>query len=197
MSSVIRSVRARDTKPPMVTLTVASGEETVKYTITEGTYRGIGCPLSGVEIEDGALEVIAAEDEERRAVAKALSALSYSDKNERELYAKLVTSGFSREAAEAAVKECVMLGYVNERRQIEHLVRKYYRALEGPSRIAMRLAARGYRKDEARAVITELRESGELDFAASRAALIEKKLPEGASSEEVKKLLFKHGYGHD
>ena len=196
MSAQIRSVRAKDSKPPLVVLTVACEDIIIKYTVTEGTYRNIGCPLSGEEIDEDALEIIASEDEYRRALAKALSLISYSDKTERVLYSRLIASGFCKNAASAAVKECVMLGYVNEERQIEHLIYKYYRALEGPSKILMRLASRGYSGKDARAVLTRMRDAGELDFKASKKMLLDKKYPDGATPEEIKKLLYKYGYGH-
>ena len=197
MISVIHSIRAKNTKPPTLVLTVVCGEKTAKYNITEGTYRSIGCPLSGEEIDAATMEVIAREDEERRALAKALSVLSYSDKNRRELYARLISAGFSAPAAKAAVKECVIHGYVNESRQLEHLVMKYARALEGPTKICARLTARGYSKNAILETVSELTARGEIDLEQSKQLLISKKYPEGASSEEIKKLLYKHGYFHD
>ena len=196
MSQRIISVRAKEAKLPLVILTVESEGKRTKYTITEGTYREIGCPLSGEEIDSGALECIEREDEQRRAVAKALSLLSYTDNNKKRLYSKLVMAGFSSNAAANAVKECVMYGYINEERQIENLVLRYHRELNGPSRIFAKLSARGYDSKQIRKVIARLTESGEVDFESAKQELIEKKLGCDASEEDVKKLLYKNGYSY-
>ena len=90
-----------------------------------------------------------------------------------------------------------MLGYINEERQMEHLILRYHRELNGPQRILAKLASRGYGMKESRAVMDRLIASGEMDLDAARRALIEKKLPSDASDEDVKKLLYKNGYGHD
>ena len=194
MSPKIFSIKAKDTKLPLLTLTVDNDGEKTKYTITEGTYREIGCPLSGDEIDADALSIMARADEERRAVAKALSPLSYADNNKKRLYTKLKLAGFSQDAAKGAVRECVMLGYVNEERQIEHLVLRYHRELHGPYKISARLLSQGYGQKEIHSVIDRLSDSGDLDFDRSRASLIEKKLPNDATAEQVKKLLYKYGY---
>ena len=196
MNPRIFSVRAKDAKLPLVIVTVECEGAKTKYTITEGTYRDIGCPLSGEEIDLDTLDTIAREDEERRALAKALSILSYADNNKGQLFAKLKRAGFSREAASGAVKECVMRGYINEERQMEHLVTRYARELDGPIKITAKLASRGYSAKAASAAIERLKLSREIDFSESKKALIAKKFPDGASEDEIKKLLYKHGYGH-
>ena len=197
MSHRIFSIRSKDAKLPLIILTVEHEGEKKKYTITEGTYRDIGCPLSGEEIDPQALEAVEREDEERRALAKALSILSYSDNNKRRLFAKLISHGFSTSAAESAIKDCVIHGYINEDRQIEHLIVGYHRELHGPARIFAKLRARGYDGKQIKAAMARLSEAGELDFERSKEALIEKKLSRDASDEDIKKLLYKHGYSHD
>jgi SOS response regulatory protein OraA/RecX len=129
-------------------------------------------------------------------VAKALSLLSYTDNNKKRLFSKLVMAGFSSEAASYAVKDCVMHGYVNEERQIEHLIIRYHRELNGPARIFSKLSARGYDSKQIRKVLAQLTESGDVDFGSAKETLISKKLGSGASAEEIKKLLYKHGYSH-
>lgn len=194
MSHKIFSIKAKDTKLPLLTVTVDNDGEKTKYTITEGTYREIGCPLSGEEIDKDSLDIIARADEQRRAVAKALSLLSYADNNKKRLYMKLTLAGFSQDAAKGAVRECVMLGYVNEERQIENLIARYHRELHGPSKIIAKLVSQGYASKDIHSVMDRLSESGDLDFDNSRALLIKKKLPDGASAEQIKKLLYKYGY---
>ena len=194
MSSVIRSVRARDTKPPTVTLTVASGEETAKYTITEGTYRGIGCPLSGEEIDEDFFLILSIEDEKRRALAKSLNVLSYADNNKRALTGKLLRAGFSREAIEYAVTECVMRGYIDEARQAERLIMKHYAELLGPYKIKAKLQARQFSPALISKALCTLEEQGEIDFKENRARLLREKLGADASYDEKMKLLYKYGY---
>ena len=75
----IISIKSKGKSVPVVELTCDVSGERIKYNITEGTYREIGCPLSGEEIDSGALECIEREDEQRRAVAKALSLIGGDD----------------------------------------------------------------------------------------------------------------------
>lgn len=196
MSAYITSVRTKGEKTPLVIISVKVGEENSKYTVTEGTYRKIGCPLSGEVIDEEAVGIIAKEDEKRRALQKALSILAYSDNNEKRLYTKLCMAGFGREIARATVVECVNLGYINEERQLERLIVKYNRELLGPRKIIAKLIGRGYSQKAAVQMISRLQESDEISFEESARILIETKLPEGASSEERRKLLYKYGYSY-
>ena len=197
MNAKIVSVKTKGERGALLVLTVENERGRVKYTISEGTYREIGCPLSEELISEDELELLAEDDERRRAMQKALSLLSYSDNNERQLTAKLIRAGFPRDAATDAVRECVRLGYIAERRQAEHLIRKYASALYGRPVIIAKLGAKGYAQRLCNEIIDELLRCGEIDFTAARARLIEKKLPEGATFEQRMKLLYRFGYGND
>ena len=190
----ILSVRTKEKGSPLVILTAEEEGKKIKYTITEGTYRKIGCPLSGEIVDEDSIAIITKEDEERRALAKALSLLGYTDNNERQLLRKLVLSGFSREAARYAIEECVRLGYIDEEKQLERLVLKYYGELLGPKKIMAKLISKLYTRGAISRAIQDLTERGEIDFRESKKALLRDKLPEGASYEEKYKLLSRYGY---
>ncbi|MBQ8719418.1 MAG: RecX family transcriptional regulator [Clostridia bacterium] len=166
----------------------------ITLTVSEALYRRTGCPLAGEEVDDEALACFAEEDEQRRADARALRLLEYADNNELMIKRKLISAGFSKEVAEESAKRMVMLGYINEERQLSILVeREANRALRGPKRILGKLAAKGYAIEEIKRVISRLCESGEIDFK-HNAELLAEKHGVTAGSEEARLLLYKNGY---
>lgn len=190
----ILSVRSKGEKTVLVTLDIEIDGIRKKYTVSEGTYREIGCPLSGEEAEEDTLCRILDEDEERRAMAKALRILAYADNTESALRRKLITAGFGKSCASEAVKECVRLGYINEERQAKHTVSTLARELYGPYKMLAKLLARGYTPSIAKKIIAEMESSGEIDFKNMKQELLLKKLPEGSEYAERQKLLRKYGY---
>ena len=88
MDGKILSVRTKGEKTSLVVIDVTIGGERKKYTVNEGTYRAIGCPLSGDLADADALASLERADAERRAMVKALNILSYADNNERMLLSK-------------------------------------------------------------------------------------------------------------
>ena len=65
----------------------------------------------------------------------------------------------------------------------------------GARRIADALAAKGFDRAEALACIDRLRAAGEIDFAAIRRELIERKLPQDADYAARRALLYRYGHG--
>lgn len=194
MSCKILSVGAKEGKTPLVVITALTDDKKQKYVVTEGTYREIGCPLSGEEIDADSLYTITSEDEKRRALAKSLNLLSYADNNKKSLLRKLTMAGFSRDASDYAIAECVMRGYVDEQRQVERLVLKHSSELLGPYKIRAKLVSRYYSPSLISKVISSLEERGEIDFKRSKAELLSTKLDKNATYEEKMKLLYKYGY---
>ena len=193
MNREILSVRQKGAKATLVVIRL-SGEPDVTYTVSEGTYRRIGCPLSGDIIDSEGLEIIEKEDGERAALARALKILSFGDNSERRLYSKLSAAKIPQKYAHFAVEECVRLGYLDEERQLERAVLLLSEELLGPKKIAARLTARGYGMKKIKDTLNRLSYSGKLDFKKMRAALISKKLGEDAEAEEKRKLLYRYGY---
>ena len=171
---------------------VSSEGETVCCKITAGEYSeldflGLGCELSEEEFK-----ILFDLDEKHRAMKKALSLLSYSDKNERTLFIRLRQAGFSRDAASEAVRTAVGLGYVDEERQLERLILAEHSKLSGRRLILGKLCAKGYKSADIERVTERLCEEGELDFASSFERLCEKR---GAKSDEERLgLKYKYGY---
>ena len=110
MGATVISVRTREKNKCTVILEIMVGNEKRKYTVNEGTYRNIGCPLSGEEIDEDMMLTVSEEDGRRRALEKALKILAYADNSKQRLYSKLVTHGFSRDISKSTVEECVRLG---------------------------------------------------------------------------------------
>ena len=189
----VLSVRAKGKKGEIITLCIYDEDER-KYTVSEGTYRSIGCPLSGDVIDKEAISLLEKEDGERGALSKALKILSFGDNSERRLFAKLLSAKIPKEYARFAVEECVRLGYLDEKRQIERAVFLLSEELLGPKKIAARLATRGYGAKQIRLAISNAIESGRLDINKNKRLLIEKKLGDCADSESRRALLYKFGY---
>ena len=73
------------------------------YTVTEATYAAVGSPSVGCDISEADLGTVRFEDEYIRAIKKAMSYLSLSDKSRYELKMKLMRAGFSAETSETAL----------------------------------------------------------------------------------------------
>ena len=179
----------------LLLLGIVEEGESARYTISDAVYSSIGRPAPHTLLGERELSVIKYADELYRAEKKALSLLSYADNNERTLRAKLIRAGFSREIADEICEKMVSLGYINESRQLERLIlNEANYKLRGPLKIMPYLAAKGYATADIRRVMQDLSERGELDFQKNAERLIEKKLPDDATDEEKKNLLFRNGY---
>ena len=179
----------------LLCLGIDEAGECRRYTVTPRAYAELGSPPRGALIDDAQLLDIKYSDEYVRAKKKALALLALADNNEKTLLRKLRAYGIGYEIASDVVREMVGLGYIDECRQLERLIlHEANISYRGPSKIMAKLTSRGYSPTDVRRVMGELSESGELDFARSARALIEKKLPLGASAEERRALLMKNGY---
>lgn len=161
--------------------------------ISASTYTSVGSPERGACISERDLHSMIFEDEAYRALKKAVSYLSASDKSRYELRAKLLSAGFSREACDLAIERCLERGYIDEARQIERLAtREANYKLKGKYYIKRKIAAKGYSPADVERAIARLVESGEIDFSANFEALAEKR---GALDEESRtQLKYKFGY---
>ena len=191
------SLKAYDKKRTKLKLLLESTEgERFEYVVSEGTYRGIGCPLSGDFLSSELIEELVREDEEIRATKKALGILSYADNSTARLRMKLARAGFSKRASEEAISSLVRAGLLDDSRQVKVRVETLWRyQLLGPRRILAKLSAEGYPSSSVRAAISELKEEGVIDFSLSKRKLLEKKQPE--NFEEKQKLLYRYGYVYD
>lgn len=194
MSASVISVKTKENNASAITIWVSADGERKKYTVSEGTYRDIGCPLSGDTLDEDRLALLSSEDGTRRALAKALSLLSYADNGENALYRKLRRAGFSDEEATFAKEECVRLGYLNEARQIECAVLSSFSRLEGPYKVMRRLIGRGYSAKKVLNIIHALEDEGKINYKDARLTLLRDKLPEGSTDDEKRKLLQRYGY---
>lgn len=193
MASLIFVRDAKETN--LLLLGISEEGESARYTVNLSTYREIGAPSAGDELDGEQLAAIKYTDELLRAKKKALNILAFADNNRRTLTMKLHRAGFGREITEAVVAEMVEREYINESRQLERLILNEANVkLRGPGRIIPTLAAKGFSSSDVREALASLEESGEIDFSKNARLLLEKKLPDNADEEEVKKILFKNGY---
>ena len=182
----------RPTKTKRVRIGVECEGETLSYSISENTYVSLSL-VRGGDVDEDMLSVIREDDEGYRAMAKALSLLSYGDNTKSALYMKLLRSGFGKDVASDTVRECVRLGYIDERRQIARLVElEATRALRGREAIVKKLVGKGYRISDVLSVIDELSDAGTIDFARSFRELCKKHGAETA--EERARLAYKCGF---
>ena len=172
---------------------VGEGEEKKEYTVSESDYRMCGSLLVGDEVSDE--EGLRLSDMRYRAKQSALRILAYGDNNESSLLRKLISKSIDANVAKEVVREMVSRGYINERRQLERLVQiEANTSLSGKRKIVCKLVAKGYKKGEICEVISDLISHGIVDFEKSKQKLLEKRLPEGASPEQVRVLLYRYGY---
>ena len=192
----MKVVYVRDSKNKGYTvLLIDSGEGAVAYTVPTSVYFSVGSPITGQTLSEDDLISVKYSDECYRATKKALSLLAFSDNNVKNLKAKLVRAGFSREVADEAVLEMQRNGYINERRQLERLIiSEATSKLVGPAKIIPKLVAKGYKRSDVVDVIDELTEDGKIDFEKIKHTLIEKKLGADPDSPEVRMLLYKSGF---
>ena len=182
----------RETDSKRMRVGVKNGEDVVRYSLSPVTVASLSLER-GREIDEAMLELIVREDAEHRAMRRALSLLSYGDNTKKALFIKLLRSGFEREIAEECVAECMRLGYIDERRQIENAVlNEANRALRGKAYIVKKLMSKGYSRADVESVVEDLLDRGEIDFSASFERLCEKKGATGR--EERRALLYKNGF---
>lgn len=184
----------KELKGGVVILRVLCGGELVSYYLRGRNYRELGEPVVG-EVLDHVIDGIIRADEEYRAEKKALSLLSYADNNQATMYRKLVLAGFAKDISKEVTEEMVRLGYINEREQVERLVKTAANTkLLGRAVIIPKLCAKGYSPSLVREVLDTLIAMGEISFSDNKKRLIETKLGDSPDMEEVKKLLYKYGY---
>ena len=188
----MRIVYLRPQKSGRMLIGVEGEEGPRPLSISLGLYDTLGHPTAGCELDGEALGMILREDEEYRAMKKALYLLSFSDKSVRALITRLRQAGFSADSSRSAAEECVRLGYVNEDGQLRRLVMQEAAKLRGPRLILSKLGAKGYSASAIRRVIDELVSEGELDFKESLARLYAEENAE--TDEDRRALRYKHGY---
>ena len=197
MNFKLTGLKAYDKKRTKIKLLLKSDDGvSAEYIISEGTYREIGCPLSGDLIPEELLEAVSEEDEAIRADKKASAILAFADNSTARLKMKLRRAGFSAKATEKAVESLTRAGLLDDRRQVKLRIENLWRyKLLGPARIIAKLSAEGYSVTLIKSSIKDLEASVEIDFKKSKHALLEKHAPD--SYEERQKLLYKYGNIYD
>lgn len=178
-----------------VVLGIGEGGDIKRYSIGENLYESLEISR-GDEIAEPVLDEIIDADLRYRATKKALSLLAISDVSERALVLKLRRAGYSRDIAETVALEMTRLGYIDEKRQLSRLVlREANEKLHGKGVIIPRLVAKGYSSRAVEEMLCELVDSGEVSLTENARKLLDRLLPEDATEEDARRILYKHGYG--
>ena len=181
-----------------VRIGISDEESKYDFTVSEADYRLGDSPLVSDNLTRDSFLILHRSDEFYRARLKAMRVLEYGDNSERMLKMKLARAGFSAGVTDEVVREMVSLGYVNARRQLEKLITyEINTKFTGKAKLYPKLMAKGYSRSDIEIVIDELLYRGEVDLEVSKKRLIESKLGEDATDEEIRALLYKHGYHND
>ncbi len=176
-------------------LGIRDDEKLKAYTVSERTYKSFGSPEVKSLIDDDAFDVFKKEDELYRARVKAGRILEFADNSHSMLVYKLQKAGFKRSIAEAVTDEMQARGYINEERALSRLIRiDVLTNCTSRRRLLLKYGSKGYSRSTVENVIDSLVLSGEIDFEEAKKALIRRKLGDNPDGEEVKKLLYNHGY---
>ena len=141
------------------------------------------------------LAALADADARYTATVKALRLLANSDHSARALARKLHERGIEREMAESVAAEMRESGYIREKDQAYRLaVTRANKKCWGPRRILADLVNKGYPASTVRKAIAQAEEEGDVDFEEIKARLFAEKLPETATGEDKRKLLWKQGF---
>ena len=166
-----------------------------RLTLSDAAYVEAGLPAVGELLDAEAYDILKAASDRRASLLCALNTLSYGDKSRRELYQKLLQKGYNREVAEDATEEAVRLGYIDEERQLRHIIpRLANEKLHGARRILPELVNKGYQNSQIRAILSELVDEGEIDFKKNFERLLEKTHTDPHDVEARRKLAYRYGY---
>ncbi len=176
-----------------ITLGIEHDGECRGYSVSIATYLALGSPVKFCSISDADLGTAAYEDECLRAMKKAVSLLSMSDKSVHTLESKLIHAGFKKDIARHTAEECMARGYIDEGRQLDRLCEKEANiSLRGRHYIKRKLMSKGYRSSEIDAALDRLTDGGIVDFKENLLRLYEKK--SATQDEEKRAIRYKYGY---
>lgn len=163
--------------------------------IDEESYAAVGSPTAGEFLEEETLTELSEAEGRAKAEERAMRILGYAPCSANTLVKKLRAKGYSRESAEAATARMMQKGYLDEEGQAYRLaVLAVGQKCWGRRRVLAYLRSKGYPTSLAHEAIARAEEEGEIDFSEARARLLARHLPEDATPEEKRALLYKYGY---
>ncbi len=187
------SVKQTEKVPFLLTLVGEDGEEEV-CRLSRGEYEAVGSPLAGTLLNEETEERIKSYSEAHAATSAALRILSFGDNNQKTLSQKLKKRGFSEEATQTAIEAMQTRGYIDEKDQVYRLcVSAANRKLWGPRKILLTLLGKGYAANDVKEAIARAVAAGEIDFTATKRALLEKKGAED-DPQKIRALLYRYGF---
>ena len=131
------------------------------------------------------------------ATKKGIFLLGYGSCSKKSLRSKLLSKGFGKDAASAAVSELVSMGLLNEKKDASHEAQKCADKLWGKQRIASALYEKGYSAEAVEYALVTLQDSN-VSFVQNCRRLIEKRygsLPsDKAQRQKAVAALMRYGY---
>lgn len=193
MMKTLLSVKQTEKVPFLLTLLGEDGEEEV-CRLLRSEYEAVGAPLAGSLLDGDTVERIRAFSEAHAANSAALRILSFGDNNKKTLSQKLRKRGFSAASTLSAIEAMQKRGYIDEQDQVYRLcVSAANRKLWGPRKILLTLLGKGYAQADIKDAIARAVTVGEIDFTATKRALLEKKSSED-DPQKIRALLYRYGF---
>ncbi len=191
----IVTIKPADTKG-YLTLGCLKDEEKIRLTVDEETYLQIGEPRRSDVLEGENEKAALTASERYGTMLCALRILSFADNSEGALCRKLCEKGYSKTTARETAQEMVRLGYLDEKRQLQTIVKTLANGkLYGPKKIFAYALNKGYRSENVKAVLRELTENKTVDFKENLSILIEKRgKGETLPPDEYGKIKYRYGY---
>lgn len=183
---------------------ISEGEnsERRKFTVSAEMFFELGIPISFAGEKEISREIFGAMESFalcHSAVKKGISILSFGDNTKKELCRKIISKGFSREAAEYACDYLEEKGYINEEESARLLVSDMAeKKLYGPKRISRALYEKGFDRE----VIASVMEWCETDFSRICAKRINKMggkeiFAEREGKQKAVAALLRNGFSYD
>lgn len=168
------SLAARGDEEIAVTFEIRSGEHTQKETFVAPVSLVADLRLKTGACDTDCYDAVSRGAEVGSAVKRGLYILGYGSCSERSLVRKLVSKGFSKEIAEAAVAELDRRGYLNEDADALREAEKCIAKLWGQRRIAATLMTKGFEQEAIQHALYTLEDQG-IDYAELCAERIRRK----------------------
>lgn len=120
------------------------------------------------------------EEENKKAIRKAMQLLEMRERTERELQGRLLSAGYSEESTQAALSYVRSYGYLSDERYARHYILSYMHR-RSRLRIDMDLKQKGFSSEAIREAWEAARETEDYSERELIASTIRKKYPDGTA----------------
>ena len=177
-----------------VTLSIpaACGEREQAYRVSPERYAEAGFPEENDILEGEVLYELIREEEEKRALERAVRILASGDNTALLLERKLRERGFDGRAAKSAVEKLIEGGYLREEDMLLRQFAVFKKRLWGPAKYMPALLSKGFSRELIERVRERASEEGVYDAETVKEELFERFSPSGVAEERA--LLYKYGF---